>query len=65
MSNRFWVIGGEYQDTRFEQLLDGSQRMFGPYGSREAALAVWERVAEETRSVCTARFTVVREGSAA
>lgn len=65
MSNRFWVIGGEYEDTRFERLMDGSERLFGPYGSHEAALAVWERIAAETRSVCTARFTVVREGSTA
>ena len=32
MSNRFWVIGGEYTDTRFSQLIDGTEQMFGPLG---------------------------------
>ncbi|WP_028466491.1 MULTISPECIES: DUF4170 domain-containing protein [Nisaea] len=63
MSNRFWVIGGEYTDTRFSQLIDGTEKMFGPFGDQSEARQVWDRIASETRSICTARFTIVQEGA--
>jgi hypothetical protein len=64
MDKRFWVIGGEYTDTRFSQLVDGTGRMFGPFGDWSEARQVWDRIASETRSICTARYTIVQEGSA-
>lgn len=65
MSERYWVIGGEYESTAFDKLIDGTEQILGPYGDRDTAHRAWEHVAVETRSVCTARFTIVREGSAA
>lgn len=62
---RFWIIGGEYTDTRFESLIDGTERLIGPFAEHREARAVWDRVAAETRSVCTARFTIVQEGAIA
>ena len=64
MANRFWVVGGEYTDCRFESMVEGTGRMFGPYPSRDDALQVWREVADETRSLCLARFVVVGEGQA-
>lgn len=64
MSNRFWVIGGEYTDTRFNQLIDGTECLFGPFDEQSEARQVWDRIASETRSICTARYTIVREGAA-
>jgi hypothetical protein len=64
-SKKFWVIGGEYTDSGFDSLVQGTEQMFGPYASRDDALQVWRRVADETRSLCMARFTVVGEGSQA
>jgi len=64
MSHRYWVIGGEYESTAFDRLRDGTGRLIGPFHDADAARQVWESIAVETRSVCTARFTIVREGSA-
>ena len=65
MSNRYWVIGGEFETTAFDRVLDGTQRIMGPFGCREQAKQAWEQVAVETRSICNARFTIVQDGSAA
>lgn len=64
MGKRFWVIGGEYTDTRFSQLIDGTEKLFGPFQEQSEARAVWDRIAGETRSICTARYTIVQEGAA-
>lgn len=61
MNTRFWVVGGEYTDTTFNQLVSGSERLMGPYLNRDAALVAWRRIAEETRGDCHARFTVAEE----
>ncbi len=64
MSERYWVIGGEYESTAFDKLVDGTERILGPYRNQDAAKQAWETIAVATRSICTARFTIVREGSA-
>ena len=61
MCERFWIIGGEFRDTSFAELVAGTERLLGPYMSREQALTAWRGLADETRSLCTARFTVVAE----
>lgn len=64
MANRFWVVGGEYTDSRFEDIIEGTEQMFGPFPSRDDALQVWRKVADETRCLCLARYVVVGEGQA-
>ncbi|WP_420563460.1 DUF4170 domain-containing protein [Thalassobaculum sp.] len=64
-NNRFWVIGGEYASTAFDRVVEGTERILGPYLCREEAHRAWEEVAVETRSVCLARFTIVQEGARA
>ena len=61
MNTRFWVVGGEYTDTSFNELVSGSERVMGPYSDRDAALVAWRRGAAETRGDCYARFTVAEE----
>lgn len=62
MGNRFWVIGGEFENTAFDKVLDGTQRVVGPFRDHGEAKRAWEALATETRSICNARFTIVREG---
>ena len=62
---RFWVIGGEYANTAFDRVIEGTEKILGPYLNHEDAHRAWERVAVETRSICLARFTIVREVSMA
>lgn len=59
--NRYWIVGGEYADTSFTRLVDGTERVMGPYESRENAMAAWQQLAEATRSNCHARFSIAEE----
>ncbi|MCR9072307.1 MAG: hypothetical protein NXI18_11350 [Alphaproteobacteria bacterium] len=63
--NRYWVIGGEYASTAFDRVVEGTERILGPFRCKEEAHRAWETVAVETRSICLARFTVVQEGARA
>ena len=47
---RFWVIGGEYTCLEFEQLVEGSEKVAGPFFHKSAAEAVWRRLSEADRS---------------
>ena len=61
MARQFWVIGGEYADTRFEHLVDGGAKALGPYASYDAALAAWRTVAAETKPIAHMRFTIAAD----
>jgi hypothetical protein len=59
--HRYWVVGGEFRSTQFDELLDGSGRVFGPFESRSDAEQVWRDTSEQHRSSCCTRFTIVQE----
>lgn len=61
MPSSYWIIGGEYTDTEFRQLVAGTERVIGPYPSREAALPVWRELADRTKANCCARYTIAQE----
>ena len=63
--SRFWVIGGEFESTAFERVLDGTEKVVGPFTCPDAAKRAWEDLAVETRSICNSRFTIVQEGARA
>ncbi len=65
MNEKFWVIGAEYTCPRFERVVEGTQRLVGPFVAKEEAMATWRRLADETRCNCLTRFTIVREAAAA
>jgi hypothetical protein len=60
-SNRFWVLGGEYTSTRFDELIAGTERLFGPFFQRQEAERTWREVSERYRPQCTVRFSIVEE----
>jgi hypothetical protein len=64
MCEAYWVIGAEYTCPRFERIVEGTERLVGPFPGKEQALATWRRLAEETRSNCMTRFTIVQEAAA-
>ena len=63
-STRFWVIGGEYTCLAFDQLVEGSEKVAGPFFHRSAAEAVWRRMSEEDRCRAQVRYAIVAEGGA-
>ena len=61
MHSSYWIIGGEYTDTAFSRIVAGTERVLGPYPSREAAMPIWRELADETRANCCARYTIAQE----
>jgi hypothetical protein len=61
MTNRFWVIGGEYKSMLFDELIDGTERLFGPFAARNEAERTWREISERHRPQCTVRFSIVEE----
>jgi hypothetical protein len=59
--NRFWVVGGEFHSLGFEEIVSGTEQVFGPFGSRDDAEHTWRNVSEQNRARCTVRFTIVQE----
>ncbi|MCX5515955.1 hypothetical protein C3941_05030 [Kaistia algarum] len=60
-TSRFWIVGGEYASMTFDRLIEGTQRVLGPFGERRAAEDAWRRLSEENRSQCLMRFTIASE----
>jgi NADPH-dependent curcumin reductase CurA len=59
---RFWVIGGEYADARFEQLAPGARlERHGPFARYDEAHAVWQARARATIDDALIRFRIVEE----
>jgi len=57
---QFWVIGGEYADTRFEHLLGPREEWFGPFHDYEAAKTEWAKRAWNTVDDCHTRYRIER-----
>ncbi|MEX2009860.1 MAG: DUF4170 domain-containing protein [Dongiaceae bacterium] len=59
---RYWVIGGEYADARFERIAGGgSEERVGPFEAHEAARAEWQRLAWQTVDSATTRYRIEEE----
>jgi hypothetical protein len=61
-SSRFWVVGGEYRSLEFDKIVEGTQRLLGPFTARDEAERTWRDVSEQHRTRCTVRFTIAQEG---
>lgn len=61
MTTKFWIVGGEYRDTSFSEIVTGTQCLDGPFPTYETALSQWRRMAGETRSNACARYTIAQE----
>jgi len=61
-SPRFWVVGGEYRSLSFDEIVEGTQRLLGPFAARDEAERTWRDVSEQHRSRCAVRFTIAQEG---
>jgi hypothetical protein len=61
----FWVIGGEYTDTRFKDLAPGrTLERHGPFATYKEAYELWQTRAWATVDDCHCRFRVM-EGTEA
>ena len=58
MSDKFFVIGGEYSDTSFENLIEGTGEVHGPFDQKEAD-EKWRALTGKTVDHCMVRYRVV------
>ena len=62
MMARYWVIGGEYADTSFERLAEGSrEERLGPFSSYDDAYDTWRSRARATVDDALIRFRIIEE----
>jgi hypothetical protein len=61
--HRYWIIGGEFESLGFDEIVRGTERLIGPFGSRDEAELTWRDVSEAHRARCTVRFTIVQENA--
>ena len=53
---RYWIIGGEYEDSRFENMRRGSHDVIGPFEDRDLAERTWRGMAQ--RASPRVRYTI-------
>ena len=59
---RYWVVGGEYVDTGFRQVVPGTtEERSGPFTTYEDAHKAWQAKAWATVDSATKRFRIVEE----
>lgn len=63
MSTQYWVIGGEFRDTHFSAMVEGSAQAFGPFRSYEDAKAKWREQSLNSRHKAHMRFTIATEAA--
>lgn len=61
MSNRYWVIGGEYQDCGFRRIQPGTERVSGPFSDELKARMEWQRLTFRDKAAATERYTIAVE----
>ncbi len=56
---QFWVVGGEYDSTRFQHMAGGGKPFrAGPFRSYEEALRKWAELAWQSVDACNVRFHI-------
>ena len=61
MTERFWVIGGEYRSTRFDELKPGTEKVRGPFTSMYDARKVWRDLSHKDSGCAMTRFAITSE----
>jgi hypothetical protein len=59
--SRFWVVGGEYTSCDCETIIQGTERVVGPFESRTDAEQTWRSLSEDHRPQAQVRFTIAHE----
>ena len=58
----YWVKGGIFEDTSFENVCEGTEECYGPFETYKAAKAEWTRRTFTQRlDICTHRMKIEEE----
>ena len=58
---KYWIVGGQYTNTDFDELIGGKAEVRGPYRDRDDAVQAWGGLASATRHDCLARYSIAEE----
>jgi len=61
MGQRYWVIGGEYRDCEFDQVVPGTEEISGPFRDAVRARTEWQRLTFRDRCGATTRYSICVE----
>jgi hypothetical protein len=61
MTYRYWVIGGDYSDCRFQDAEPGTQTVHGPYENELKARTEWQRLTFRDHCGATTRYSICME----
>jgi len=59
---RYWVVGGEYKSTRFQEIAEGkAEERYGPFADYEEARKKWAERAMATVDNAHVRYRIEKE----
>ena len=61
MDRKYWVIGGEYADGKFNGLVEGTHKVAGPFGNEQRARTEWTRLTFRDGAPATTRYHIAVE----
>ena len=61
MGQRYWVIGGDYDDHAFKSLVPGTEIISGPFADELRARTEWQRLTFRDRCGATTRYSIAVE----
>ena len=61
MSQRYWVVGGEYADCAFSAITPGTEKISGPFADQARAREEWQRLTFRDRLPHTTRYSIAVE----
>ncbi len=61
MTQRYWVIGGDFADQGFASLVPGTQKVSGPFADAARAKTEWTRLTFRDRCGAMTRYTIAVE----
>ena len=63
MGQRYWVIGGDYRDCRFDEIVPGTEEISGPFPDPVRARREWTRLTFRDRLGATTRYVITHEAA--
>lgn len=61
MDKKYWVVGGDYADCRFNNLQPGTQTISGPFADEARAQTEWHRLTFRDKCSATTRYAIAVE----
>ena len=61
MAQKYWVIGGEYRDCQFDEVVPGTEEISGPFPNASRARNEWQRLTFRDRLGATTRYVITHE----